>query len=349
MANIFVDPVIVVTPTDETGREGIVVWLENLSIWLDEALSAHFLWLHANNITEQLEAHGRLPNFEILKTWVNRYRLDINPKLLARNINTFFRDPEHDLENKLAEMGYMEAGNSVIIEPEQLVTRWPEFIYTAMCNLLVTCSVCKYATHPFACDLQIVTWELSTQSQEMRISSVIKESLYESACKPGDVIAQTFPLLFTPDDLPSINVLELWYKGESGIMYAIEQQFKKNWQKVSNISLKFSLGSHFIESIANVGLDTNESVLRKIIWLAAAVIADQAKQIESAKLHPLRKTFAGDSPQRIRSMDQAKAWRLDIAKHGAGWRLHYWHISDSDGGAIEFSNICKESDSHIYE
>ncbi len=348
-ANIFVDPVIVATPTDETGRDGIVAWLHNLELWLKEALSAHFLWLHATTITEQLEAHGRLPNFEIVKAWVNRYRIDINLRLLARNINTFFRDPEHDLEGKLTELGYMAAGEPVIIEPAQISTRWPVFIHPYMHTLLVTCCTCKHMDHPFACNLHMATLKLTDPSQEMHISTIIKESIPELTNNAGEIITQTFPLFFTPENLPLIDVLELWYEGESGVIYAIEQQFRKDRQKADYISLTFSLGPHFIESIAEVGLDTNESVLRKIIWLAAAVIANQARQIEGAKLHPLRKTLAADSPQRVRDTDQARAWRLDITKHGAGWRLHYWHISGPTGESIEFSNVCKESDSHIYE
>lgn len=207
-ANIFVDPVIVATPTDDTDRDGIIAWLHNLELWLKEALSAHFLWLHARNITEQLEAHGYLPTFEILRTWAKRYRLDINPTLLARDIHTFFREPKHDLENQLADLGYMETGEPVTIEPEQIVARWPTFMYTNMCNLLVTCSVCKYAVHPFANDLHIATMKLSDHCQEMSISAIIKDSILELACKPGDIIAQTFPLLFTPEHLqPLIDVL----------------------------------------------------------------------------------------------------------------------------------------------
>ena len=51
----------------------------------------------------------------------------------------------------------------------------------------------------------------------------------------------------------------------------------------------------------------------------------------------------------MRGKDQASAWRIDVMKYGAGWRLHYWHIPGPDGGSIEFSNVCKESETMIYE
>lgn len=352
MANIFVDPVIVATPTDETDRDGIVAWIQNLEAWLREALSAHFTWLHSNTITVLLEAHGRFPSFENLRDLQRKHRLDINPNILLRHVNEFFRNPEFDLENKLEGCGYLAEldNDSVAIHPEHISARWPDFIHANMYSLLVTSCVCKLTGHLFANALRIATLKFPNNNQEMTISAIITYVIPELACKPGDTITQTFPLLFTPEDLqPLIDVLALWYEGTTGIIYAIEQQFQKDWQEAKGISLKFSLGAHFIASIARVGLDTNEIVLRRIIWRAAAVIANEAKQIESAKLHPLRTGIAGDSPQRIRKKDQARAWRLDITKHGAGWRLHYWHIPGPDGESVEFSNVCKESDITIYE
>ncbi|HXR65322.1 MAG TPA: hypothetical protein VN729_05335, partial [Ktedonobacteraceae bacterium] len=181
-------------------------------------------------------------------------------------------------------------------------------------------------------------------------TATIIYAIPELACNLGDVITQAFPFLFSPDDLfPLINVLILWEEGESGIIYALEQQVKRDWSHLGAVSLSFGLGTRFIGSVNSVGLDTNETVLRRVIVLAAATIVDQVKHVESAKLHPLRVNLAGDSPQRIRSSDQAKAWRVDVTKSGAGWRLHYWHIPGPDGGSIEFSNVCKESDVTIYE
>lgn len=349
-ANFFVDPVLVATPADDTDRNGIVAWLQNLEIWLKKALSAPFTWLHSTIITELLEGNSRFPGYENLRSLQRKHRLDINPAILARNINAFFRNPEFDLESKLESLGYLaeSKNDSVIIHPECIPARWPEFIHTSMCSLLVICSVCKQTAHPFTDALSIVTLKCPDQSQEITISATIVCAIPELACTPGDVITQTFPLLPSPEGLlSSIDVPAPWDKGEADILSVIEQQRKKDWPTAN--TLPFCLGSHFCESVTSVGLDTNESVFRRIVWLAAAVTADEVKHKESAKLHPLRANIAGDSPQRIRGKDQAKAWRLDITKHGAGWRLHYWHIPGPNGGTIEFSNVCKESDTTIYE
>jgi hypothetical protein len=200
-----------------------------------------------------------------------------------------------------------------------MIARWPDFIHPNMYTLLVTSCVCKYTAHPFAHALRIATLKFPDQSREITITATITYAIPELACKPGDVITQVFPLLCSPDDLlPLINILTLWEEGENEVMYAIEQQIKKDWQYLGGASLQFSLGSRFVKSVNNAGLDTNEAILRRMVVLAAAVVAEQIKHVEGAKLHPLRTNLAGDSPQRIRSRDQARAWRVDVTKHGAG-------------------------------
>lgn len=145
------------------------------------------------------------------------------------------------------------------------------------------------------------------------------------------------------------DVLELWSQGEKGIQYAIDQEYKKRYQSSVSRPLDYRIGSHFIESIKEFGLDTNGIFLDKVVRAAAATIADQVKDIKGYKLHPLRKSETADSPQRIRSGDNAKAWRLMIEKRGAGWRLHYWQVPGLKGNMIEFSNVEKESGDRIYE
>jgi hypothetical protein len=163
----------------------------------------------------------------------------------------------------------------------------------------------------------------------------------------GSVTA-TFPLVITPDDLqPPIDVIELWDRGEQSICYAIESRRKKDLGPLAS-SYTFRLGTRFIESIHERGLDTNETMLRNIIRAAAYVIADAAKDQHGYKLHHLRESETAGSPQRTRAHDQARAWRLMLQKQGAGWRLHYWQISTPDGVVIEFANVGKESEREIY-
>jgi hypothetical protein len=219
-----------------------------------------------------------------------------------------------------------------------------------MYALLATTCACKQANQPFGPELHIATLTLPETSKEIEISAIIVEALPDFPRNADNKISQTFPLLFTPNDLlPLIDVIELWDKGEKGLIYAIEQQFKKEWQATIAQAMKFHIGRCFIDSVNDAGLDTNETVLRRIVNAAAAVIADRAKHIKGYKLHELRETEAGNSPQRTRERDKAKAWRLMIGQHGAGWRMHYWQIPAQEGSIFEFSNIVKESDDTICE
>src|SRR6266581_1573485 len=239
---------------------------------------------------------------------------------------------------------------SISVSPVQFIARWPDSILEDMQWLLVATCVSKCLNHSISRNLQIITLKLSQSEREIEVSATIVEALPDFPREANDEITGIFPLLFTPDDLmPMIDVIELWNKGEKGLSYAIKNKFKKDWRETVPQPLKFHIGSAFIESVNNAGLDTNDTILRRIVRAAAAVIADQAKHSEGYKLHERRQSKAANSPQYTRSRDNAKAWRLMIGKHGAGWRMHYWQIPTQEGSIIEFSNVVKESDDTIYE
>lgn len=262
MANIFVDPVIVMTPPDNTSRNGIEVWLTNLTIWLQEALTSPFEWLHFVQASDLLQESGRFPDFNLLKNWQKKYRLDINISQIARNVNTFFRNDEFDLKQNLDRLAYdfeVEAG-SISISPILFTTRWHEAIHEDMHSLFVATCVSKCLHHDVARELRIATLAFPHPAREIDVSAIIVDAIPDFPRNADNMISQTFPLLFTPDDLlPLIDVIELWDK------------------------------------------------------------------------------------------DNAKAWRLMLEKHGAGWRMHYWQIPTPEGSVVEFSNVVKESDDTICE
>ena len=351
MANIVIDPLIVMTPLDDTTRADVKTWLENLDAWLTEALTAPFTWLHYRQASELLEANGRFPNFLQLKQLNNRYHLDINPSQIARKVNEFFRDDTFDLADHLKRQDFATEceTSSIVIKPEQFITRIPDYLRDNLHTLLADCCTCKHIKYAFGQDLYVATLALVDGSKEITVSVVILDALPDFVRPNDNRIIQAFPLLITPDDLwPIVNIFDLWSKGKQGIIYAIMQQFAKSWSSNGINALKFQLGSRFIESVNDRGLDNNEIVLRSIIRAASDIIADKARDISGYRLHHFRKSEAADSPQLIRDADQAKAWRLMVSKHGAGWRLHYWQIPTSEGSTIEFANVCKESEREIY-
>lgn len=351
MVSIVVDPALVMLPPDDASREDVEAWFERLEIWLNEALTAPFMWLHYVQATDLLEANGHFPAFPQLKRLKEAYSLNVNIIQLARRINEFFRDETLDLKGHLEQLDFIiEAQDgSIIVKPEQFITRLPVYIHEDFYPMLADCCVCKHMDYAFGQGLYIATLAIDGNTKEIVISVVVVEAEPNFVRPLDNRIEQRFPLLITPDDLqPLINVIEMWAKGEQGIMYAISQQYTKDWSGVVATPLTFRLGSRFMASVNSRGLDNSEIVLSNIVRAAASVIAGTAKDVPRYKLHHLRRNETADSPQRTRESDNAKAWRLMVQQQGAGWRLHYWQIPTPDGSIIEFANVCKESESEIF-
>src|SRR5882762_3592918 len=101
MRDILIDPDSITMPSIDASREEIETWLGNLQVWLKEALAAHDNWLHSVEVTQLLREKGLFPSFEALRSWQRKYKLDINPKLIERDINAFFRNKDHDVLNDI--------------------------------------------------------------------------------------------------------------------------------------------------------------------------------------------------------------------------------------------------------
>jgi hypothetical protein len=351
MTSIIIDPAIIQLPPEQATRDEVEKWLETLTSWLKEALTAPFMWLHYQQASQLLEANEQFPSFLHLKQLRQKYQLDINVSQISRNVNDYFRDNSLDLEEHLNTLEYAVemAENSILIEPTQFITRSPIYLHEGLYLLFANLCTCKYIEHPFGKRLYIATLMLEEGSKEITISVAILDILPDFPRPVDNKITQKIPLLITPDDLqPLTDIINGWAKGEQAIVYLIEQQYKKDQPNAKFSSGMLRLGSHFIESVNERGLDTNETILQSIVRAVSNVLADRAKDISGYRLHPYRKSEAADSPQHIRDSDHARAWRLMIQKGGAGWRLHYWQIPTSQGYEIELANICKESERIIY-
>jgi len=359
MANILVDPVIVMTLSDDASRDEVERWLSILDTWLGEALNGHFTWLHAVPVSNLLQDNRRFPSFESLRGWQRKYHLDISPTQIVRQVNEFFRNEGFDLGRRLEQLGYLiePEADSIFIQPDEFASRWPNFVRDLMYLLLATTCACKYNEESFGHEMRIATLALDNDVKEIEVTFVISDVLPENFPLPPDrKIAQTFPLLITPEDLiPLVDVISLWAKGMQSIVYAIEQEAKKIMTRSASKPKAFKLGRCFIESVEERGLHTDTKTLRNIIDRAARVIAEQEGDLSLNK-EPFdeskgnyRKNKLPSGKQRIRPDDQAKAWRIHVSKHGAGWRLQYWEIPTPEGSIIEFANVSEESVREICE
>lgn len=351
MTNIVIDPLIVMTPSDNATREEVVTWFGNLSAWLNEALTAPFIWLHYLQASHLLQEYGRFPEFGELKRLQKRYQLDINISQIAHHINDFFRNEDLDLADHIDRLDFIIelATHSILVQPTQFITRLPHYLHNDFHILLANCCACKHIALPPGEKLHIATLALPDSIRAITISAIIQAAIPDSLFKDGSAIIQTFPLIITPDDLPDSNeIIDIWSQGEARIIYTIKKQAQKEQATTRKKTFAFRLGPSFIRSINERGLDTNEIILRSIIRAIVNVIFDRARDVKGYSLHEFRVSETPDSPQLERASDKGKAWRLKLRQSGAGWRLHYWQIPTTEGAMIEFANVGKESEREIY-
>jgi hypothetical protein len=351
MTNIVViDPLIVMTPPDDATSEEVDTWFTNLSIWLNEALTAPFIWLHYLQASYLLQENGRFPDFSKLKRLQRQYHLDINISQIARHINDLFRNEDLDLTNYIDRLDFIiePVPNSILVQPSQFITRLPSYIHNDYYLLLANCSAYKQIALPLGTKLHIATFIPPENTKTITVSTVIQATEPESICNSGETITQTFPLIITPDDLPTLNdIVDVWRQGANSIVYTLQQLLRKE-TATHGKPFAFRLGPRFIESVNERGLDANEIVLRSIMRAAVNILLDNAKNIKGYGLHDLRVNETPDSPRKERASDKGQAWRLKLQHSGAGWRLHYWQIPTPEGPLIEFANVAKESEREIY-
>ncbi len=342
--NIFVDPTIITTPLEDDSRENVVSWIDVLALWLREALSSHRQWFHLVQATDLLLNEQRFPSFEILRAWQRKYKIDINPSFLLRNVNAFFRDEELDLSKKLVSLGYLVEAeeNTIFINPQQFSSRWLQCIREEMEQVFITACACKHTQNAFGNSLLIATPSLISEEREITVSATIKDAIPDFTRNADNTITETFPLLFTPEDLPLLDVVSLWKQGEQGIRKAIEQQHAIDWASRAK-QLPYKLGSHFITSV-NERSEITELLLNQIIKTMTRVVANKTQEGKHDR-HEVRESDAQGTPQFVRASDNAKAWRITLTTDGAGWRMHYWQIPGGVAGdSIEFSNVLTKHD-----
>ena len=347
MANILIDPVIVMVPPDNASREDVEAWFDRLDLWLTEALSSPFIWLHAREATLELLDNQQFPTPDILFHWQRKYRSNRNIAQINANLGKIFNsESDNHLNFYLGQLGYLVVTkpDSIVIAPPQFADRWPAIIREHMHELLATACACKHNGEVFGQNMCIATLALSDLVKAIEVSAVVLEALPDFARPDDNKIKQTFPLLLTPDDLlPLFNVVECWDNGEVGVKYAIKQQYKRDWYSISPEPLHYELSARFIASVME-RRDITDLMLNRITRTMAGVIADRPDALPN-KPHWVREREESHTPQLVRSSDHATAWRITITPDGAGWRMHYWRKIDAEGNiSIEFSNVLTKHD-----
>jgi len=351
MHNILFDPALLVVPAETADHREVELWLKTLESWARVVGTTSQDWYHLTDLVVKHVGHERFPSFRLLRTLQQRFHLNIAlPTIVAMVNEVFLQDARSfppTLEAYLLQFGLIvePTQNTVVIEPDALPAQWPGELRNSVAHLLGEAGVGKWKGEPFSSKVAIATAHHLANAYELRIAGEAT-ILSERDEQEQSRFSAVFPLLAELEETVPTEVHALWELGEQGVRVAIERQFQQDWGATVARPLPFVIGPQFLPSVHERGTDLNRSVLTKIVYIAAAVIADSAIAI-NCDLHPLRETSAPNSPQRIRLGDGAKAWRLTLTNKGAGWRMHYWRIPGASESSIEFSNVCKKHESEV--
>lgn len=110
------------------------------------------------------------------------------------------------------------------------------------------------------------------------------------------------------------------------------------FQNKSSMIRNYKFGKNFLYTVQNLGFNFDEKKIKALL----KCIMDLLTNVNLSSTHPLRINSAGNSPQIIRNIDNALAWRKDI---GYDYHLHYWSSSNK----IELADVVIHNDSHITE
>src|SRR5574340_985173 len=180
MANILIDPVIVMIPPNDASKEVVKTWLDNLDLWLTEALSSPFRWLYAKEACQALLDSGHYPFPEILFNWQRKYYIDSNIFQINAKLSKFFNsESENHLSFHFGQLGYLVVTEpaSIVIIPTQFAERWPITIRDHMYELLATACACKHNGEAFGQEMFIATLTLDGATKAIEVSAVILDAL----------------------------------------------------------------------------------------------------------------------------------------------------------------------------
>lgn len=115
--------------------------------------------------------------------------------------------------------------------------------------------------------------------------------------------------------------------------YRLSRFLEPDWDDLG----KMRIGSSFTEAI----LSCCRSGPQRVAPNALRAICHTIDRENLAAVHPLRVGEGGNSPQRRREGDNAKAWRRDVDYE---YHLHYW---ETDDGTIEVASVSVHNDFDI--
>lgn len=137
---------------------------------------------------------------------------------------------------------------------------------------------------------------------------------------------------------------EIWRLAETEeeIEVAIFLTAKSLAEQASCGIREFRVGTNFLDCLASNGASADGPYASLVLQKCAQTVLEQS----SLQPNPFLTSASSTSPQRERTRDGAKAWRLHVTKSHQALRLMYWVLPC---GQIEFATLEEKSEESIHE
>ncbi len=338
MRSFVVDPLLCTTPVTDTARPELVDWVQGLESWLLVMEQWPFEWRHFFRCTEKLQELGRFPTFDALRHIQKVSGEDINIGDLLRKLAKFFQDRERDLLHDAVTKDVL-LEPSRVAPPQILDRNLPEVRPPLETGLF--CLACDKATgEERARGASLVTSPFGLNDKEVIITGTATVTDPEDVAERvgADAIQQRFPITLCPEDLLDYRYDALIAAGEDTFASLIEGVAKMEHPDLPPVPV--AVGRRFWPSVVDKAILEDSSISKKLL----RICTDLAAGLDMSRYdrRPVRINQAADAPQRVREIDGAKAFRLTVSTHGAGYRLHYWYVSTAGAERVELAIVLHE-------
>jgi hypothetical protein len=183
--------------------------------------------------------------------------------------------------------------------------------------------------------------ELESPTEELSISGVVElvETLDGELIEKNMAYAMKYILILHPPQVDANLGIEHLYKDPVlAARFAYDNLLSQTERSKTDLG-RIIYSSHFVDTIEQLGIHRQQSVLRRTFWLAALAGCGRIFDVRGTHIHPVRTSIAAEAAQ-VERADGAKYWRCTITTKGAGYRLQYWSLLD---GGIELDCVTNES------
>lgn len=338
---ILVDPYLVAIPSLGSSREELLSYLEGVETWLGRAALPPLteILYSADCMACLMQADSFPFSHSLSRLLLARGIVEYDPQAVSRLATGLFNSCEQ-IENYV---WVLSMTAELAVSPEYLVDRLPGATSQSFRDCLTKLALQSSSGDPLSSELHVgSTAQVTPNVGEAVVHGTVTDAKVSG---PNTALGRMpiqldtkFRLLFGPEDiLGKMRWEALWAYPDWAIRKAYYSATSSSDRDTYRLG-GFKTGTHFLDTIHQLGLHTQPGRIESVYQTCALVISGYATRVAGINPRRLRCT--------IRESDGAIGMRADISQRGPGYRLQYWRCRD---GTTELSCVNLHKDATIYE